>query len=150
MASRNRQPRGAVVTMSIGAAAERACMHPQTIRDYERRGLISPLRTEGGTRRYRDHDIQQLLRIQQLTELGLSLSGVELVLRLEQEVDGLRSMVRSLEDRLRAHGERTAASTLDRTPTRANGAELVSRRSVSVEIVHVPRRRRSARWKNVE
>jgi MerR family transcriptional regulator/heat shock protein HspR len=74
----------------ISVAAELAGLHPQTLRIYERRGLVDPARTGGGTRRYSDDDIQQLRRIQELTSEGLNLAGVQRVLELEAELAALR------------------------------------------------------------
>src|SRR3569832_2250602 len=74
----------------ISVAAELAGLHPQTLRIYERKGLVDPARTGGGSRRYSDADIAQLRRIQELTSEGLNLAGVQRVLELEAEVDRLR------------------------------------------------------------
>jgi MerR family transcriptional regulator, heat shock protein HspR len=70
----------------ISVAAELAGVHPQTLRIYERKGLVRPARTGGGSRRYSDADIALLRRIQDLTEEGLNLAGVKRVLQLEAEV----------------------------------------------------------------
>jgi MerR family transcriptional regulator/heat shock protein HspR len=71
----------------ISVAAELVGMHPQTLRLYETKGLVRPTRTPGGTRRYSEADVERLRIIQRLTtELGLNLAGVELVLRLEDEL----------------------------------------------------------------
>ena len=67
----------------ISVAAELAGMHPQTLRIYERKGLLDPARTGGGSRRYSDIDISRLQRIQELTSEGLNLAGVKRVLELE-------------------------------------------------------------------
>lgn len=67
----------------ISVAAELAGLHPQTLRIYERKGLVDPARTGGGSRRYSDADIEQLRRIQELTGEGLNLAGVQKVLELE-------------------------------------------------------------------
>jgi MerR family transcriptional regulator/heat shock protein HspR len=67
----------------ISVAAELAGVHPQTLRIYERKGLVDPARTAGGSRRYSDADISQLRRIQELTNDGLNLAGVQKVLELE-------------------------------------------------------------------
>jgi MerR family transcriptional regulator/heat shock protein HspR len=77
----------------ISVAAELAGVHPQTLRIYERKGLVDPARTGGGSRRYSDDDIAQLRRIQQLTTEGLNLAGVKMVLALEAEVAALRREV---------------------------------------------------------
>jgi MerR family transcriptional regulator/heat shock protein HspR len=75
----------------ISVAAELAGVHPQTLRIYERKGLLDPARTVGGSRRYSEQDIDQLRRIQDLTTAGLNLEGVRRVLELQAEVDRLRS-----------------------------------------------------------
>jgi MerR family transcriptional regulator/heat shock protein HspR len=74
----------------ISVAAELAGMHPQTLRIYERKGLVDPARTGGGSRRYSDDDIARLQRIQELTNEGLNLAGVKRVLELELELVRLR------------------------------------------------------------
>ncbi len=76
----------------ISVAAELAGMHPQTLRAYEAKGLVTPERTPGGTRLYSEQDVERLRLIQQLTtKLGLNLAGVEHVLRLEDELRRLRA-----------------------------------------------------------
>src|SRR5665811_2040324 len=92
----------------ISVAAELAGMHPQTLRIYERKGLIDPFRTPGGTRRYSRNDIERLQLIQDLTGQGLNLEGVRRVLALQEEnrqlkqrVGRLRSRVRELEEKNR-------------------------------------------------
>jgi len=74
----------------ISVAAELAGVHPQTLRIYERKGLVLPARTGGGSRRYSDADIAQLERIQNLTDEGLNLAGVKRVIELEAETARLR------------------------------------------------------------
>jgi MerR family transcriptional regulator, heat shock protein HspR len=68
-------------------------VHPQTLRIYERKGLVDPARTTGGSRRYSDADIDQLRRIQELTNEGLNLAGVQRVMALEAEVLRLRAQL---------------------------------------------------------
>lgn len=75
----------------ISVAAELAGVHPQTLRIYERKGLLDPARTVGNSRRYSEHDLDQLRRIQELTAEGLNLAGVKRVLQLEREVAGLKA-----------------------------------------------------------
>ena len=75
----------------ISVAAELAGMHPQTLRIYERRGLLDPARTSGGNRRYSEADVDLLLRIAQLTTDGLNLAGVKRLLALEAEVSRLEA-----------------------------------------------------------
>jgi MerR family transcriptional regulator, heat shock protein HspR len=74
----------------ISVAAELAHMHPQTLRIYEARGLISPKRSPKNTRLYSQRDVERLRRIQQMTSEGLNLVGVETVLALEEQVKRLR------------------------------------------------------------
>jgi MerR family transcriptional regulator/heat shock protein HspR len=75
----------------ISVAAELAGMHPQTLRIYERRGLVSPARTQGGNRRYSDADIEQLRRIAELAAEGMNLEGIRRVMELEVENARLRA-----------------------------------------------------------
>jgi MerR family transcriptional regulator, heat shock protein HspR len=91
----------------ISVAAELAGMHPQTLRIYERKGLVDPARTLGGSRRYSEEDIAVLRRIQDLTTAGLNLEGVKQVMALEAEVAHLRAEV--------ARVQREAAEAVDRT-----------------------------------
>jgi MerR family transcriptional regulator/heat shock protein HspR len=74
----------------ISVAAELAGVHPQTLRIYERKGLVDPARTGGGSRRYSERDLERLRRIQELTNNGLNLEGVRRVMALEDEVARLR------------------------------------------------------------
>ena len=76
----------------ISIAAELAGMHPQTLRIYERKGLLEPERTAGGNRRYSEADIAMLRRISELTDEGLNLAGVKRVLELEAEVARLEKL----------------------------------------------------------
>ncbi|MFN2593847.1 MAG: heat shock protein transcriptional repressor HspR [Actinomycetota bacterium] len=75
----------------ISVAAELAGVHPQTLRVYERKGLLRPQRTQGNTRRYSDQDIELLRKIQELTNEGINLAGVTRILALEQEVAELQA-----------------------------------------------------------
>lgn len=84
----------------ISVAAELAGMHPQTLRIYERRGLLDPARTDGGSRRYSDQDISRLHRIQELTAGGMNLEGVRQVLALEQEIAVLKHEISALRTEL--------------------------------------------------
>lgn len=83
----------------ISVAAELAGVHPQTLRIYERKGLVAPDRTSGGSRRYSDADIEMLRRIQDLTNEGLNLAGVKRVLQLESEIAELRGEIDGLRKR---------------------------------------------------
>ena len=86
----------------ISVAAELAGVHPQTLRIYERKGLVDPARTTGGSRRYSEADIDMLRRISELTDEGLNLVGVKRVMELEAEIDRLRE---ELAEARRAVGE---------------------------------------------
>ena len=82
----------------ISIAAELVGMHPQTLRIYENKGLVSPERTRGNTRLYSEADLERLRLIQRLTsELGLNLAGVEVVLRMEDELRKARARIERLE-----------------------------------------------------
>ena len=89
-------PRRGVYMISV--AAELAGMHPQTLRIYESRGLITPQRSAGKTRLYSQEDVDRLRRIQELTsELGVNLAGVEKVFELEEELERMRSRMERLQ-----------------------------------------------------
>jgi MerR family transcriptional regulator, heat shock protein HspR len=128
----------------IGIVAELAGMHPQTLRLYERRGLIRPSRSAGHTRRYSDADLARLRRIQALSEAGLNIAGIERVLELERQLAEAGQALAALDQQLetqrtehRAEMERarrsmraevvlvtrgeTALVPLDRPPTRNRG-----------------------------
>jgi MerR family transcriptional regulator/heat shock protein HspR len=75
----------------ISVAAELAGLHPQTLRIYERRGLLEPQRTQGGNRRYSEKDITTMRRIQELMNEGLNIEGVRKVMELESEIERLKS-----------------------------------------------------------
>jgi MerR family transcriptional regulator/heat shock protein HspR len=77
----------------ISVAAELAGMHPQTLRIYERRGLVTPARTQGGNRRYSDADIETLRRISELAASGMNLEGIRKVMELEEENERLRQQL---------------------------------------------------------
>jgi MerR family transcriptional regulator, heat shock protein HspR len=83
----------------ISVAAELAGVHPQTLRIYERKGLVEPQRTVGRSRRYSDRDIHRLQRIQELTNEGVSLAGVKRIIALEEELECARDEI------VRLHGE---------------------------------------------
>ena len=91
----------------IGVAAELAGMHPQTLRSYEQKGLVTPQRTSGNTRMYSQADIERLALINELTDEGINLAGVIRILDLQgrlserdQEIDDLHRRVRKLADRV--------------------------------------------------
>lgn len=91
----------------ISVAAELAGVHPQTLRIYERKGLVDPLRTGGGSRRYSPADIERLRRIGDLTATGLNLEGVRRVLELESQLEDLQRELDQVRTEARAAVERT-------------------------------------------
>ena len=110
----------------ISVAAELAGMHPQTLRQYDRMGLVSPKRTAGRSRRYSMRDVVLLREIARLSSEGVGLEGIRRVLELEDEVSGLRARVRELEamladELLNRPGRRVfaAGSAGDIVPVRA-------------------------------
>ena len=116
----------------ISVAAELAGVHPQTLRIYERKGLIEPYRTPGGTRRYSDEDLGRLGLIQELTTAGVNLEGVRRILALQHDNDRLRSQV----DRLR----RLLGDAAARYGSAVRGTTVVG--TVSVERRNLPDIRR--------
>lgn len=91
------QPAEADAVYIISVAAEIVGMHPQTLRVYERKGLVEPYRTPGGTRRYSQEDLERLRLIQEMSSEGVNIEGIKRVLQLRAENERLRSQV----DRLR-------------------------------------------------
>ena len=127
---------------TISVAAEIAGMHPQTLRLYERRGLLRPQRTAKNTRRYSRGDVERLRRIQMLTEIGLNLAGVERVLAMEEQLQAMSREVERLRTQLAA-----AAGELRREVERVERAhrfELVRAPQTGTAIVFQGRRRRRA------
>lgn len=84
----------------ISVAAELAGIHPQTLRIYERRGLLNPYRTPGGTRRYSEQDLERLRAIQTLTQAGINLEGVKRIIELEGAVELLQAQLDGIKDQL--------------------------------------------------
>lgn len=112
-------PHAAVYVISV--AAELTGLHPQTLRTYERLGLIMPGRTAGGGRRYSHHDIELLRTIAQLSGEGIGLEGVRRILALEDQVAALRMRVSELSGELaetREHLRRTLAERRGQQPSR--------------------------------
>lgn len=109
----------------ISVAAELAGMHPQTLRIYERRGLLQPARTRGGDRRYSEADIARLRRIAELTADGMNVEGIRRVMALEAEVRRLRDEV----DRLRLLAAQAISAAEPRSTT---GGLVPLRQSVTV------------------
>ena len=105
-------PTRAVYVISV--AAELAGMHPQTLRIYERKGLLEPSRTAGGSRRYSDADIARLQRIADLASEGMNLAGIRRVMELEH----VNAVLREQLDGLRRTAESAAAEAERRSPRR--------------------------------
>ena len=144
----NDQDRGVYM---ISVAAELAGMHPQTLRIYEARGLITPQRSPKNTRLYSQEDVDRLRRIQELTgELGMNLAGVERVFELEAEVERMRRRVRNLErhaqrvqKELQAELERVRRSfKYELVPYEAPGQALVPAGKKRSDGIRIPVQRR--------
>jgi MerR family transcriptional regulator/heat shock protein HspR len=91
----------------ISVAAELAGVHPQTLRIYERKGLLRPARTAGNTRRYSERDIDRLRMIQDLTQRGVNLAGVKMIIELQAEVRRTRRRIEQLREELDRREEDT-------------------------------------------
>lgn len=105
----------------IGVAAELAGMHPQTLRSYEQKGLVTPQRTRGGTRMYSPADIERLALINELTDEGINLAGVIRILDLQGRLDARDQAIDSLHRRVRRLADR-----VHELETRENIASLVA------------------------
>jgi len=125
------QPGPDVPVYVISVAAELTGLHPQTLRTYDRLGLVSPGRAGGGGRRYSWRDIETLREVAELTSSGIGLEGVKRILQLENQVDALRSRVRELEEQLTAT-EVALASTLQNSTPRHLPAVRSQSQSVTV------------------
>lgn len=119
MASADREQQRALYIISV--AAELAGVHAQTLRIYERKGLIEPARTEGGSRRYSDRDIELLQRIQELTNEGVGLAGVRRILDLEARLEDAVAEIERLQEELAA----VRKEMEDARRARPTGGELV-------------------------
>ncbi len=121
---------GAVYVISV--AAELAGVHPQTLRTYERKGLLAPARTSGGTRRYSERDVQRVLLIQELTQgEGVNLAGVERILALQDRLDGLQEQLDRAQ--LAAEEIREDAREALREALQRTGTELVLYKPNAIE-----------------
>lgn len=126
----------------ISVAAELAGVHPQTLRIYEARGLITPKRSPGQTRLYSQDDVEKLRKIQELTsELGMNLAGVEKVFELEEELEGMRSRMERLQKRA-AELEQEMADEIDRVK-RSFRYEIVRYEQPGAALQPAQRRRRT-------
>src|SRR6476659_9224865 len=145
--SKQGQPQRDQGVYMISVAAELAGMHPQTLRIYEARGLITPSRSAGKTRLYSQEDVDRLRRIQELTsELGMNLAGVEKVFELEQEIERMSRRMRSIE-RQAEKLEQEMAAELDRVkrsfkhelvPYQAPGTALIPASQLRADGVRIP------------
>lgn len=124
----------------ISVAAELAGVHPQTLRTYERKGLIKPKRTSGGTRRYSEKDIQRVRLIQELTQgEGVNLAGVLRILALQDEIDDLSAQLDRARERIeevRVEARAALEEAMRRTST-----DIVLYRTPEIERYRSPRRR---------
>jgi len=116
------RPERAVYIISV--AAELAGVHPQTLRMYERKGLLAPKRTSGNTRRYSDADIARIRAIQELTQIGgISLSGVKLFIEMREQLEEMERRTAELERELVRRAQQRAG--------RDGSTEIVPLRSVT-------------------
>jgi len=103
MAASSRNPERESRTFLISVAAELAGMHAQTLRTYDRLGLVRPRRTSGGGRRYSEHDVDLLREVQRLSQdEGVNLAGIKRIIELTNQVEALQARVRELTDELMA------------------------------------------------
>ena len=103
MARGSRNPKEEARTFLISVAAELAGMHAQTLRTYDRLGLVSPRRTSGGGRRYSEHDVDLLREVQRLSQdEGVNLAGIKRIIELTNQVEALQSRVKELAEELAA------------------------------------------------
>jgi MerR family transcriptional regulator, heat shock protein HspR len=100
-----RQPSHAVYVISV--FAEIGGVHPQTLRNYERTGLLNPQRTSGGSRRFSDIDLVALRRIQELTNEGINLEGVKRIMVLEAQLEAMKETLRGIASDAQAQVEAT-------------------------------------------
>jgi len=121
---------------AISVVAQLTGMHPQTLRQYDRVGLVTPQRTSGGGRRYSARDVERLREIQQLSGEGIGLTGVKRILDLERLADELHQRVRQLESELDDAHQALNAVRRDATP----GTDVVLRDRAAVVVWRRPQR----------
>jgi MerR family transcriptional regulator, heat shock protein HspR len=109
----------------ISVAAELVGLHPQTLRNYDRIGLVSPGRTGGGGRRYSARDIELLREIQELTAAGIGVEGVRRILDLENQVAAMRERIADLHDELEAATRALAAALAPNLPAIRRSATMI-------------------------
>jgi MerR family transcriptional regulator/heat shock protein HspR len=118
----------------ISVAAELTGLHPQTLRTYDRLGLVSPGRSGGGGRRYSWRDIELLREVAELTASGIGLEGVRRILELENQVTALQLRLRELEDQLAAAEYALASAAADQGSARNLPAVTPGRSGQSVVV----------------
>jgi MerR family transcriptional regulator/heat shock protein HspR len=134
-------PDAAVYVISV--AAELTGLHPQTLRAYERMGLITPGRTVGGGRRYSHRDIERLRDIAELTSAGIGIEGVRRILQLENRIAALQARNEELQEELVATREALRQALVARRTTEASGRLPVLRPADPGQALVVWRRRQS-------
>ncbi len=124
-------------TFTISAVAEEFDVHPQTLRLYEREGLLKPSRSDGNTRLYTDTDLERLELILSLTrDLGVNLAGVEIILNMREKMDSMQREFERFFDYLQSHAEEFSHFT--EPPPEAGALVPVNR------LIRVPAKRRAA------
>lgn len=124
----------------ISAAAELADMHPQTLRQYDRLGIVSPSRAPGKARRYSQHDVDRLREVQRLSQEGVSLEGIRRIMELQNQVDALRAKVSELREDMQAMSSEMASMTV-RAGSRVFAAGLAGGDTVAIARGQRPRPR---------
>ncbi len=104
----------------IGVVADMLKVHPQTLRFYEKKGLIRPSRTEGRTRMYSDEDVEEIARLLRLSrDLGVNLAGAEIIIRMRRRMLEMQKQIENLLDLVREEGDGSTRSRSDRAPREA-------------------------------
>ncbi|HYT78369.1 MAG TPA: helix-turn-helix transcriptional regulator [Actinomycetota bacterium] len=143
MARKREQPEDRAVYI-ISVAAELAGVHPQTLRIYERKGLLQPARTPGNTRRYSQRDIARLRMIQRLTqEQGLNLAGVKMIVEMEDQLDRMRRRMEALDRDFRRARNRMLEE-MERLRSQSRRGEIVPLSTVRRVQIQVERARASS------
>lgn len=126
----------------ISVAAQLAEMHPQTLRQYDRLGIVMPTRAPGRARRYSQHDVEMLREVQRLSQAGVSLEGIRRIMDLEKQVEMLRSQVQELSEQL--HSATAMQSRTPRSGSRVFAAGLTGDDIVALARGQRPRPRSQA------
>lgn len=130
----------------ISVAAELAGMHPQTLRQYDRLGLVQPQRAPGRARRYSERDVQKLQEIQELSQSGVSLEGIKRIMQLEHQVEALQARMvelqaenEALRNRLQEGSRVFAAGTSGGAVHLARGKRPAARPKSQAVVLYRPR-----------